>query len=1030
MFKQKCRVPRRALALVCGLLLSLGAFAQGFVAKGVVKDAAGEPVIGATVRVKGAQGGAITDFDGNFQLNCTKGQELEISYIGMETQSAAASDGMIITLKEDAGQSLNEVVVIGYGAVKKNDLTGSVATLKPDEKNHGLITSAQEMIQGKIAGVNVNMGSGEPGGGAMIRIRGGASLNASNDPLIVIDGMVMDNNATKGMSNPLSLVNPNDIESFSVLKDASATAIYGSRGSNGVIIITTKKGTKGSKPKVTYNGNVSIATKTKTLDVMNASQYTDFIKNYYGEDSPAYLGLGWKQFNDDGTPNFAAGTYDTNWQDEIYRTAVSTDHNISVSGGIGTSKMFSMPYRVSVGYTGQQGILKGSNYKRFTAGLNLSPSLFDSHLNMNLNGKFVTSKSIPGAGGAIGDATRFDPTRPVTSTADEFKNWGGYWQFVTPSEYGDPTYPYAKNPDAPGNPVEQVMNYGEGYKKTANVFMGNFEADYKIHGLEDLRLHMNLAGEWTNGEEITNFAPNTSHGYYYGSYGNNEEKRVNLTASGYIQYYKDFNENHHFDVMAGYEWSHFKYKGNSESYGMYPSTSPKKDDAGNPLAGTKYDPKTGKWESEHFIVSWFGRMNYTLLERYLFTFTMRADGSSRFAKGKKWGYFPSAAIAWRAKDEPFLKNVEAVSDAKLRLGWGITGQQDLLGKDYYYLPRYEVSTTTQYTYPVGGDGNGVLYKPKEYNTELTWEKTTTYNIGIDLGFFNQRLTLTVDGYIRKTKDLLNNSTVTTGSNFNNTVMSNVGSLENKGVEVSVTGRPIQKNGWYWEITANAGYNQNKITELYGGRDVIEAGMQVGTNEAITYHKIGMPANTFYVYQQVYDENGRPIMGCYVDRNGDGQINDADRYYYKSTTAPWTAGLSSRLQYKNWDLGFNFRASFGNYVYNNLLGGKANVATSYNSKGFYDNTTLELVKMGWTSYNYSRSDYFVQNASFVKCDNITLGYNFDKLFTDKITGRIYASVSNVFTITKYKGLDPEQNDGKESALYPRPRTFLLGLTLNF
>ena len=1025
----KFKFPVRLLALMCGLFLTVNAFAQQVAVKGLVKDATGEPVIGATVRIADGSGGAVTDFDGNFTLNVKAGTKLQISYIGYGTQEVVAKDGMIVVLKEDAGQSLNEVVVIGYGAVKKNDLTGSVTAIKPDEKNKGLVVNAQDLIQGKIAGVNVNTTTGEPGGGAQIRIRGGASLTASNNPLIVIDGMPMDNNNTKGMENPLSLVNPNDIESFTVLKDASATAIYGSRGSNGVIIITTKKGRGRQAPQVSYNGTFSLSTVSKKLDVMDAAEYVDVIKNMYGEDSPAYLGLGWKKFNPDGTPDFAAGTYDTDWQDEIYRTAISHDHNVSLTGGAG-NEVWSIPYRVSVGYTSQEGILKGSDYNRFTAGVTLNPSFLDNHLNFNINAKYSYSKTNPGGQGAIGAAITMDPTRPVMSDDEMFKNWGGYWQWAKTTSSYDPTYPYARNDDAPSNPVELVENYT--FFKKSQVLMGNIEADYKIHGFEDLRLHMNLSGSYADGGEYTDNLPQSTYGFYYGGVGENSEVKYNLLASAYLQYYKDFNKAHHFDIMAGYEYSRMKYWGNSWNRSYYPETNTSFNDDGTPRAGTIYSENANIWAGQTVLVSWYGRANYTLLDRYLLTFTARYDGSSRFADGQRWGFFPSAAFAWRIKEESFLRDVRAISDLKLRLGWGKTGQQDT-GKEYY-TPTYKMNTNDHYTYPVGPNNPGTIYQPLAYNNNLTWETTTTWNLGLDYGMFNQRLTLNVDAYHRKTTDLICTPSVPAGQNFDNKVTVNAGSLKNTGVEIALTGKPVQTKDWFVELGVNAAYNKNEITELYGGRDMIEAGMQVGQNQVITYHKVGEPANSFWVYQQVYDEAGRPIMGCYVDRNADGVIDENDRYFYKNITAPWTGGFSLKVSYKNWDLGTNFRASFGNYVYNNIEQGKANSSTLYNSKGYYENSTMDFVNLGWTSYNYPLSDYFVQNASFLKCDNITLGYNFANLFKagsyKGISGRIYVSCSNVFTLTDYDGLDPEQTSGMESSLYPRSRTYLLGLNLNF
>ena len=1015
MMKQvNIRIPLRMLSLMLGLFLTVGAFAQMTV-KGHVKDSQGEPIIGATIRVAGqASGGAISDFDGNFTISAKQGATLSISYVGYQTATVQAAPNVTVTLQEDA-TTLNDVVVIGYGVAKKNDLTGSVVAMKPDEKNHGMVTTAQDMIQGKIAGVNVNTTSGEPGGGAEIRIRGGASLNASNSPLIVIDGMPMDNNATKGMNNPLSLVNPNDIESFTVLKDASATAIYGSRGSNGVIIITTKKGRKNQAPKVTYNGTFSVSSISKKLDVMDADEYRQFIKDYYGEGSDAYKGL---------------GDASTDWQDEIYRNGISHDHNISVTGGIGNSK-WAMPYRVSAGYTNQQGILKGSDYSRVTAGFTLNPSLLDDHLNLNVNGKYAYSKTNPGGQGAIGNATRMDPTRPVMSDADEFKGWGGYWQWTKPTTSYDPTFPYDRNSDAPSNPVEQIENYT--FYKKSNVLLGNFEADYKIHGLEDIRLHMNLAGEYATGGEYNSPSRYSTYAYYYGWDGENTEEKYNLIATAYAQYYKDFNKDHHFDLMGGYEYSRTKYWGGETGASYYPSTYLGTDDDGNPKAGTLNQQTDLVWRGQMVLVSWYGRANYTLMDRYLLTFTARYDGSSRFADGHRWGFFPSAAAAWRIKDEAFMKNIDAVSDLKLRLGWGKTGQQDT-GKEYY-TPVYKMTTGTDRLYPIGPDNTGRLFQPLVYNNELTWETTTTWNVGLDFGMYDQRLTLNVDAYKRNTTDLLCTPTIAAGQNYDNAMLLNAGELQNYGIEIALSGKPVQTKDWFVELGVNAAYNKNEVKELYGGRDMIEAGLTVGMQKNLTYHKVGQPANSFWVYQQVYDEAGRPIQGAYVDRNGDGSIDDNDRYFYKSIHAPWTGGFYLKFAYKNWDLGTNFRASLGNYVYNDLIEARMNTDVRYNaSKNFYENTTPDVAALKWKSYDYPLSDYFVQNASFLKCDNITLGYNFDELLKmgsyNGLSGRVYASCTNVFTITKYDGLDPEQTSGFEGSVYPRSRTFLLGLNLNF
>lgn len=997
-------LPQRALALVVGLLLSVAAWSQTTVT-GQVKDATGEGVIGATVRIVGQDGGAVTDFDGNFTIKCAEGAQLQFSSVGYQSVTMAAKDGMVVVLKDDAAL-LNEVVVIGYGVAKKNDLTGSVTAIKPDEKNHGLVTNAQDMIQGKIAGVNVTTGGGTPGGGATIRIRGGSSLNASNDPLIVIDGLAMDNQGVKGLANPLSMVNPNDIESFTVLKDASATAIYGSRGSNGVIIITTKKGRKNMKPQVSYNGNVSVSMAAKKFDVLDAAAYRQFITSYYGEGSDAYNLM---------------GTASTDWQDEIYRTAVSHDHNVTVAGAYKT-----LPYRVSLGYTGQQGIVDTSSFNRATASLNLNPSLLDDHLKVNINGKFMYAKNRYANGDAISEATRYDPTQPVRSDDPKFNNFNHYYTWLADgTALNDPNWPFTENTNAAKNPVALLQ--GKDDRANSYDYMGNAEIDYQIHGFEDLRLHMNFSGDWSNGTQETDIPAWSQSNPYYGNSGSTYEAKYNLTYSAYAQYYKDFLKTQHFDLMVGYEWSHKKYWGNSYYCGLYPATNTQK-------PGQKYNEAPGEWKQESYLVSFYGRANYIAWDRYMVTATVRRDGSSRFKE--HWATFPSVALGWKINEEAFLKNVKAITELKLRLGWGKTGQQDGIG-NYNYFASYNVNTNNvDGRYPLAGiNPEGLLYRPDAYNADLKWETTTTWNAGLDFGFLNDRLTGSVDVYYRKTTDLINTATVSAGCNFRNQVTSNIGSLENTGVEMSITGRPIQTRDWHWELTANATYNKNKIKELTGDASVVmTGGISAGTGNMCQAQAAGYAANSFYVYQQVY-KDGKPLEGVFVDRNADGQITSEDRYFYKSPAAPWTAGLSSRLQYKNWDLGFSLRASFDNYVYNDAQAGTVNIDKRYDSSfNYIQNGTPVSVANGWKTYDHVLSDYFVQNASFLKCDNITLGYSFENLFATGaykgLAGRIYLAATNVFTITNYNGIDPEVAGGIDNHIYPRPFSLQLGLNVNF
>ena len=1028
------RIPKRILALFCGLILSLGAFAQQITVNGHVKDATGEDVIGATVRVVGQDGGTVTDFDGNFSLKANPGDKIEISFIGYENVVADAAANMNIIMRDDAAQTLNEVVVIGYGVAKKSDLTGSVAALKPDSKNKGLVVNPQDLMQGKIAGVNVTSGDGTPGGGATIRIRGGSSLNASNDPLIVIDGVPMDNSGVKGLANPLSMINPQDIESFNVLKDASATAIYGSRGSNGVIIITTKKGRKGQKPSISYAGSATVSLNKSTLDVMDGDEYRSFIKKIWGEKSEAYAAL---------------GTANTDWQKEIYRTGISHDHNVTVAGAAAN-----LPYRLSLGYTGQEGTLKNSDFQRVTAALNLNPSILDDHLTMNLNAKGMFAKSDYANSGAVGAAFRMDPTQDPhaftspyyvggwTDANGEFhegllgsnsstayqqtlNNFGGYFEWLNAAAYGNASWPYTVRQEATKNPLGLLAAYDTAYSRS---FIGSADFDYKVHGFEDLRLHLTLGADISKGTQYTDNPYTYSGSIYYGSKGSSTITKRNLTLSTYAQYYKDFAKVHHFDIMAGYEWQRFWLSEHSDYVGF------NRDEQNNPTTERPHTPYLFK--TENYLVSFFGRANYSLLDRYMLTFTIRDDGSSRFED--HWSIFPSAAFAWRINDEPFLKNATTLSDLKLRLGWGKTGQQDV-GNDYGWIPTYSMSTGTNGFYPI--TGTGVLYRPDNYTPNLKWETTETFNVGLDWGVMNQRLSGSIDWYYRKTTDLLNYAPTKPMSAFRNQAWQNIGSLKNTGIEVTVDWKAIQTKDFFWTLNGNFTYNHNEITDLSGvstDGSPVPTGPTIGTDKYLQYNQVGYATNSFYVYQQVYDANGKAIEGLVVDRNGDGQITQDDRYFYKKPAPDVTLGLASRMEWKNWDFSFSLRANFNNYVFNNIESGQACVNPNevWSSLKYLSNRPTFVVEDNWQTYNVEAllSDRYVHNASFLKCDNITLGYSFDRLFKsgsyNGVSGRVYATASNVFTITKYDGLDPEISGGYDNEMYPRPLSFIVGLNLNF
>ena len=1025
------QVPLRMLGLILGLFLSVGAFAQIEV-KGHVKDAAGEDIIGATVRVEGTQTATVSDFDGNFVLKANEGATITVSYVGYQTATVKAAPTVEVILQDDAAV-LNEVVVIGYGVARKSDLTGSVTALKPDSKNKGVVVNAQDMLQGKVAGVNITTNSGEPGAGAKIRIRGGSSLSASNDPLIVVDGIPIDNSGVAGAPNILSTINPQDIESFNVLKDASATAIYGSRGSNGVIIITTKKGRSGMAPQISYAGSLTISKNNKTLKVLDGDEFRSYITNLYGTDHDAYRAL---------------GTANTDWQDLIYRTAVSHDHNVTLTGALKK-----LPYRFSLGYTNQQGTLKNSDYERVTGSFNLNPSLLDDHLRIDLNAKGMYSRTSYANGGAVGAAISMDPSQDPYSFTSQYSkdmlgasegqmlsNFGGYYEWLgSGSSLNDDNWPLTKFKDATSNPLALLNNQTD--VAHSRSFIGSADFDYKIHGFEDLRLHATLGIDISKGRQNThNFtsSPATPGSMYYGKQGYWQKVKRNTTLSAYAQYYKDFNKDHHFDIMAGYEWQRFWQSEKTDKPRYMPMTN---NDVA--LRGTQIDYEYAddnkEFKTEHYLVSFFGRLNYTLMDRYMLTATLRDDGSSRFKK--HWALFPSVALAWKMKHETFLKDVKEISDMKLRLSWGKTGQQDGVS-DYGWIHTYSKSVGTNGLYPIAGL-DGVLYRPDNYTEDLKWETTTTYNVGLDLGFLDQRLTTSFDFYYRKTTDLLNYAKAPAMSGYKNMMWQNIGSLKNTGFEASISWKAVQTKDWFWQLDYNFTYNKNEITDLEG---VSSNGMPVetgpnaggGTGNYVQAHQVGYAANSFYVYQQVYDENGMPIENCVVDRNGDGVITPEDRYLYKNPTPPVTMGLSSRVEYKSFDFGMSFRVNLGNYVFNDVLRGSSNVGETgaWVQQAYMSNHLVDAMDRNWQTWELTanQSDYYVQNASFLKCDNITLGYSFDSLFKGNsykgIGGRVYATCSNVFCITKYKGIDPEIGNGVDQNMYPRPISFIFGLNLNF
>lgn len=896
------------------------------------------------------------------------------------------------------------MVVIGYGSVKKDDLSGSVVAIKAEEMNKGAVTSPQELIMGKVPGLSVSQGDGAPGAGSTIRIRGGASLNASNDPLIVIDGIPVSNDAAPGTPNALATINPNDIETFTVLKDASATAIYGSRASNGVIIIQTKKGTQ-DKIKVSYSGTFTAKDPYKRIETLDAQSFREVMQAQYPEGTAQSADI---QRILNVYPNQS-----TDWQDAIYQTGLSTDQNIGIAGKAGF-----MPFRISLGYNTEKGTLKTSKYERYTGAVNLSPKFFDNHLSVDINVKGTINKNRFADSGAVGAAAFFDPTKPIY---DEENRYNGYWNWgIVQGAQADL---------ATQNPLSLL--YDRNNHGTTKRSLGNIQLDYKIHGLEDLHANLNLGYDvakttgrnFVNSNSVQSSLDKTFTGLGQSNTWNN--LRRNHLLDFYMNYAKNIESiKSNFDIMAGYSWQHFYYANHDITY-----SNPTEDLGAK--EGYTYDENERHYirddhrriPYENYLISFFGRLNYNFMDRYLLTATLRRDGSSRFSENNRWGLFPSAALAWTISNEPFMKATENVlSKLKLRLGYGVTGQQEI--GDYQYITSYSFSTNPNTTYL-----GTTLLKPNGYSPDLKWEQTTTYNVAIDFGFLNNRINGSIEYYQKHTKDLLNTISAAAGTNFINLITANVGKMKNKGVEANVNAIAIQSKDFTWEVGYNITWNDSKITKLTTTFNPDYQGIDAGTNQK---HQVGEMPGTFYLYQQVYDENGKPIQNAFVDRNNDGQITEADRYLtHKSPMAKVYMGFSSQFSYKKWDLGFNLRANFGNYVYNGVASGNS-TSNNYGGKGFITNLYNGFQDTGFTLLNTSEqmaSDYFLENASFLKMDNLTLGYSFQNLFAAKLSGRISASVQNVFTISKYSGLDPECG-AIDSNIWPRPRTYTIGLNLNF
>ena len=983
------KTKQRSLLLVALLLMGcLQLFAQTRTIKGEVTDAQnGDPLIGATIMVEGEKGGTVTDFDGNFVLQVSSSaKKIKVSYIGYIDKILAISENMKVNLESDS-KALADVVVIGYGTARKSDLTGSVATVKAKDFNKGLVSSPEQLINGKVSGVQIMSNSGSASAGSTIRVRGGASLNASNDPLIVLDGVPLEQGGISGnSSNFLSMINPSDIESMTVLKDASSTAIYGSRASNGVIIITTKKGQQGGL-KVNFNTTNSMQTRAQMVDMLSHDDFVNVI-NQFGTDNQKSL----------------LGNANTDWNDEVYRTAFGTDNNLSLSGSIGKY----WPFRVSAGYYNQSGLVRKDNVERWTGNVVLTPSFFQDHLKLTINAKGTLNNNSFNNGGAVWAAATFNPTIPVYSGNS---NYGGFNEAL----------------DADGYPVNAGVRNPRGLvdlydsKSKVSRFIGSMDVDYKVHFLPDLKLHATIGADYAKGDG-TIYVPGyaaqsfnkdeslSGSDYKYGPQKN--ENRLLTLYANYAKYFENIKSN--VDLTAGYDYQFWK------------STTPlyyTKSAAGTTLSTVKAS------DYRHVMLSYYGRVNYSFDGKYLLTATVRRDASSRFSKDTRWGTFPSVALGWTLTEEPWLKNQKVLSNLKLRASYGVTGQQEGIG-NYNYLPVYTYSVTGAEAFINGQYIN--TYRPEAYVSDLKWETTTSWNFGLDFGFLNGRIGGAIDFYTRKTKDLLASVPTAAGTNFSKTILTNVGNVDSKGIEVSLNATPIQTKDWEWNLSYNFTWQNMKVKNLSLTQGGSQTNVKVGPSiDAYQFQVLseGYEPYMFYVYHQLYDsETGKPIEGAYADLNGDGEINDADLYRYHSPAPKYIMGLSTSLRYKQLTLGMSFRANIDNYVYNGMgMSTGAWETVSYNNSQL-NNLNASFLKTGFKTRQYL-SDYYVENASFLKLDNLSLSYNVGKI-NKWASLTVSAMVQNVFTITGYSGTDPEVPNGMDNSFYPRPRTYSVSLGLQF
>ena len=950
---------------------------------GRVTDENGAGIQGVTVTAKGTRTATQTSSDGSFSINVPSGTStLVFTSVGYAAQQVSITGRSLanVTLRA-AATDLNAVVVIGYGTARKKDLTGSVSNVTSKDFVKGPITTPEQLIAGKVAGVQITAGSGMPGSGSRIRIRGGTSLNASNAPLIVVDGFPLDNRGIDGAAGNLSLINPNDIESITILKDASAAAIYGNRAANGVILITTKKGSSG-KLKINFSTLNSVAVKTGKVDVLTPDEFRSLVNTRGSATEKALL-----------------GTANTDWQEEIYRSAFSTDNNISLNGGISH-----LPYRLNIGYLNQDGILQRSNLQRTTIGINLSPKFLNNHLSVDANGKYSYSENFFANTGAIGSAVNFDPTKPITSGKGLY---GGYYEWL---------YNNGLNGLAPKNPIGLLNQKDD--RSQVNRFIGNIQLDYKLHFLPDLRANINLGIDRSEGQGTVYIPASAASDSVRGGVNNQyKQDKTNKLIESYLNYVKDISSiKSRVDITAGYSWQDWV----TES----PSFPDRRADL------SVFKPAGTDFRTQNTLVSFYGRLNYSYNSKYLATFTMRRDGSSRFSEDNRWGNFPSAAVAWNVKEESFLKDNTLFSSLKLRAGWGIIGQQEGIG-DYGYQPNFFYGdSAARYQF---GNGYYVVARPAAYDENLKWEETESRNIGIDLGFANNRVNITADYYEKDTRDLLAVVPAPAGTNFSNQLLTNVGSIKNRGLEFTITGSPMNKKAFSLDLAYNITYIiQNEITKLQLVKDPTYLGADVGgigINGTIQKHTEGYRPNTFFLYKQIYDKSGAPIEGLYEDKNRDGKIDELDKYWVKNPEPKVFMGFSANATFNKIGAGFSMRANFGNYMYNNVNAGTGIWQNVSSGQNYLNNASRDIISSGFTN-RQTWSDWYLENASFLRMDNAYINYTVGKVLKNKANLRISFNVQNVFVITKYSGLDPEISGGIDGSIYPRPRMFALGINLDY